>query len=205
MSDDVIAAAPAEEGKTLSADAEIGDEPEDGDDTYEVDEDTDPEVVTISAKAGGTIIEVSGDLPKEAELIVTAFDASETAQLIEMNESGKDTFIGQAIAMDVSVYVDGAEYQPEEGKTLQLSFISDSFTRNTQIWHLEQLPPTRGTKGIKSAPAMPRYNIDNVEAALVGNAQPRRGRNQQYQRRQDFPGHHGSQEVVLLRGHRGGK
>ncbi len=85
MPDGMNVAAPADKGEPLAADAEKGEEPEEGDDTYEVDEDTD--VITLIAYAGDTRVEVKGNLPENAQLVVTAYEKSEMEKYVDIREA----------------------------------------------------------------------------------------------------------------------
>ena len=99
--------------------------------------------------ASGTQVTAAG-LPEGAELVVTPLGDKEASQYIAaIKDSG--VTLTNALALDVSVLdANGKEWQPEKGKTVQLSF-NQGFGANTAVWHFPTVNPAanapQGTKG----------------------------------------------------------
>ena len=119
----------------------------------------------------GTEVTAAG-LPEGAELVVTPLEGEEADQYIAAIENSGVALVN-AKALDVTVLdADGNEWQPEEGKTVQLSFSNEKFNADTVVWHFPTVKPALNTKGIKKAPAhlsAPAFDEPAITDAAEGS------------------------------------
>ena len=184
MSDDMIAAAPAEEP---------GEEPGKKDDVYETSEDT--EIAMIGNVVGSTTVSVTGELPKGARLSLEPMGDAAADYRAAIEKTGV-VFTGDPMVLDITVVDEnGVPYQPS-GKPLQLTFRDEQFSDSTRVWHFEGMEPTplyvepetgaitvytygfsvyavgnvregmksvRGAKGVRAADDGEKYSVDFLD------------------------------------------